>query len=394
MSKGRKFNKNGMVNAYDFNHTGQEPDWSDADKLTSEQINDRMLKGLNFYNYYLDRDDLHKCIMEYMATYHDKFKAEDIKKFRSVSKEIQLSTEGKIARMLLMGMPDVENVSGKTATSFVDSKIATCIRYVETHQLDKKKDEEDAKKPKAPVVPPMKRLEEKVYAEVICHIDWALDEWLDDYANVAPVGVTSLLGAANIPSKGCKFVTYWLDRYLIDLYDAKSGECDQCVEAYSFLTKVQLNKWIRTFEKMKAEVEKYEKANKKAIVRTKKVKPAIQQVQNLKYLTEDNGTKSVPPVRICGAMVLYTYNVKTNKVAKYEALTRNGLSVKGTSIKDFDTDKSYTFTVRKNIKDDVFKQLNKKDVIKGMDNIKESTKTKVAIPNGRINEHTLLLFTK
>ena len=52
MSKGRKFNKNGIVNAYDEKHTGLEPDWSDADKLTQEQVNDRMLRGFNFYTYY------------------------------------------------------------------------------------------------------------------------------------------------------------------------------------------------------------------------------------------------------------------------------------------------------------------------------------------------------
>ncbi len=394
MSKGRKFNKNGMVNAFDEKHTGLEPDWSDADELTIEQVNDRMLRGFNFYTYYLDRDDLHKCIMEYMATYHDKFKSEDIKKVRSVSKEVSLSTEGKVARMLLMGMPDIVTTQGMKMHEFVDKKISGVITYVNQNGLVKKKETEDSEKPKKVIIPPMKRLEDKVYSEVICHIDWALDEWLDDYANVKPVGVQSLLSGASIPSKGCKFVTDWLDNLLIDFYDAKTGECEQCVEAYSFLTKVQLNKWIRTFEKMKDDVAKYEKAHKKAIVRVKKVKPAIQQVKDLKYLTDNDGVKSVPPVRMCGAMNVFTYNTKTKKVAKYQALTRNGLSVKGTSIKDFDTDKSYTFTVRQNITKELFKQLTKKDVVKGMDTIKESTKTKVAVPNGRINEHTLLLFAK
>ena len=46
------------------------------------------------------------------------------------------------------------------------------------------------------------------------------------------------------------------------------------------------------------------------------------------------------------------------------------------------------------MKDDLFKQLKKKDVVKGIDAIKESTKTKVMVPNGRINEHTLLIYAK
>lgn len=393
MSKGKKFNKNGMVNAYDDKHTGQEPDWSDAETLSPEQVNDRMLRGFNFYTYYLDRDDFIKILMEYMATYHNKWKADDIRKIRNVNKDVPLSTEGKVARMLLMGMPDVVNTQGMKMHEYVDAKIASTIRYVDMHKETEKYDK-PLPKVKKVIIPPMKRLEDKVTAEVICHIDWALDEWVEDYANVAPINVAQLLGGANIPAKGCQFVTNWLDKYLVDFYDAKSGECDQCVEAYSFLTKVQLNKWIRTFEKMKADVEKYEIANKKAIVRVKKVKPAIKQVEKLQYLKESDDKKSVPPVRICGAMNVYTYNVKTRKFAKYQALTRNGLSVKGTSIKDFDESKSYIFTVRQNATDDLFKQLKKKDVVKGFDSVKESTKSKVGVPNGRINEHTLIIYAK
>jgi hypothetical protein len=393
MSKRSKYLKNGLINPTEVNHTGSEPDWSDLSELNENAKVARVSRAFNFYNYYCDRDDYLNFILAFMV--ERGHTPQDIKQVKKCPKEIPIATEGKVARMLNMQGPEI--VEGKDYVTFVNNKIAQIIRYVDMHTKTNKEYDKQVEKlneVKAPVIPPMKRLENKVHSEVIAHIDWALDEWVDDYANVAPVGVTALLGGANIPSKGCKFVTDFLDKYLIDLYDAKSGECDQCVEAYSFLSKVQLNKWIRTFEKMKADVEKYEKANKKAVVRTKKVKPAIQQVQNLKYLTENDGTKSVPPVRLCGAMVAYTYNVKTNKLAKYQSLTRNGLSVKGTSIKDFDSDTSYTFTVRKNIKDDVFKQLNKKDVIKGMDNIKDSTKTKVAIPNGRINEHTLLIYAK
>jgi hypothetical protein len=394
MSKGRKFNKNGIVNAYDEGHTGFEPDWSNASELTKDQVNTKFSKALNFYTYYLDRDDLHKVIMEFMATYNGKWKAEDIKKVRQVSKDVPLSTEGKIARMLLQGMPDVLSSEGKTMTQLVDSKIAQMIRYTEMHSKTVNEKPLEATTAKAPIIPPMKRLENKVNNEVVCHIDWALDEWTEDFANVAPVNVTQLMSGANIPAKGCQFVHQFIDKYLVDLYDAKSGECEQCVEAYSFLSKRELNKWVKTFEKMKADVDKYEVANKKAIVRTKKVKPAIKQVEKLKYQVETEDIKSVPPVRICGAMTLFTYNTKTNKVAKYQALTRNGFTVKGTSVKDFDESRSYTFTVRKNVQGELFQQLKKKDVAKGVDAIKSSTKTKVATPNGRTNEHTLLLYTK
>ena len=52
MSKGKKFNKIGMVNAYDDQHTGPEPEWSNFENATPEEVNDKMLRALNFYTYY------------------------------------------------------------------------------------------------------------------------------------------------------------------------------------------------------------------------------------------------------------------------------------------------------------------------------------------------------
>ena len=389
MSKRNKFLKNGLVNPTDVNHTGTEPTWEDAGELTDSQFNDRLLRGFNFYTYYLDFDDFKNILMEYMVSHS--FSPDDIKKVRKCGKEVSIATDAKIARMIMMGMPS--NINGKDFKKVVDTKITSMVRYMSQEHTEPTEDDEP-KKPKAPVIPPMKRLEDKVNAEVICHLDWALDEWIAGFDEVKPINLTQLLGGANIPAKGCKFVHDFLDKYLIDLRDAHSGECEQCVEAYSFLTRRELNKWIKTFEKMKEQVEKYEIANKKAIVRVKKTKPAIKQVEKLNYLTDSDDLKSIPPVRICGAMILYTYNVKTRKLSKYQSLTRDGLSVKGTSIKDFDESKSYTFTIREKVYDDVKAALNKKDKAKALDNIKESTKTKVTTPNGRCNEHTLLLWSK
>lgn len=390
MSKKNKYLKNGLVNPTDVGHTGPEPEWSDVKELNNHEFKDRMLSAFNFYTYYLDFDDFKNILMEYMVTHCD-YKPNDIKFVRATPKEVSIATPAKMARMITMGMPSKQG--GKDFHAIIISKINECIRYVKDQKHPVEVNENVEVKPKVPTISPMKRLENKVNAEVLSHLDFALDKWVEG-EEVKPVNLSQYMSGANIPAKGCQFVHQFLDKYLTDLYDAQSGKCDQCVEAYSFLTKRELNKWVKTFEKMKADIDKYEVANKKAIVRVKKAKPAIKQVEKLKYLKESDDLKSIPPVRICGTMTLFTYNVKTRKLSKYQSLTRDGLSVKGTSIKDFDESKSYTFTVREKIYSDILSALKKKDVVKAIDTIKESTKTKIAIPNGRCNEHTLLIWTK
>jgi len=56
---------------------------------------------------------------------------------------------------------------------------------------------------------------------------------------------------------------------------------------------------------------------------------------------------SINPADIIGAQTLWVYNVKTRKLGKYVAAAYKQLSVKGTSIEGFDTDKSVSKTIRK-----------------------------------------------
>ena len=67
-TKSRKFNKNGLVSATDGKYTGEEPSqWLEVD--TKEKFDRKFSVALNFYNYYLDRDDYIPIIHEYMQTH-------------------------------------------------------------------------------------------------------------------------------------------------------------------------------------------------------------------------------------------------------------------------------------------------------------------------------------
>lgn len=84
-------------------------------------------------------------------------------------------------------------------------------------------------------------------------------------------------------------------------------------------------------------------------VRAKKAKTPEQLTKKIKFLaaTEDDKYKSVDPKTIIGALQLYTFNVKTRMAALYETQDGQVLTVKGTTILNYDEKKSYQKKVRK-----------------------------------------------
>ena len=367
------FTRTGEVSAFDAKYTGEEPTWDNADALTDQQIKKKFSAGLNFYAYYVSAKDLIPDLILYMT--NNGYTKDQIKLIKKYGEKVGVTTIGKIARMINRGMP--------YSKSWLDNTLKSSVCKAQELKLFDF-DEKVVKKPKAPAISPMKRLENKVDAEVISHIDNALDDWTEDTKNITMVPVGSLLAGANIPAKGCQFVHNFLDRYITESKEAYDKVCDQMVEGYSFLTRSELRKWIKTLEKMKDEVTKYEKSNKKAIIRTKKVKPAGMQVVNMKY---DKQNSNVSAVKIPGSTYVVLFNQKTRKLQKYSALTRNGLSVRGTSIKDFDKDKSQQFTVRANQVETI---LATKDLIKEWDKLKGNKQP----VNGRVNEHCKIIICK
>lgn len=123
---------------------------------------------------------------------------------------------------------------------------------------------------------------------------------------------------------------------------------------------------------------------------------AFKKVDKLFFLDEWKGIKSIEPAEIIGKHTLITFNVNTRQLAKYTAdrddnLDLLGLDVKGSTLKNFDSNisSSYSKTVRK--PEDMI------PFIAGSDHAQATYQLhKInAVPKpltGRINKHTLLLF--
>jgi hypothetical protein len=138
-----------------------------------------------------------------------------------------------------------------------------------------------------------------------------------------------------------KYMSGQLDTLITEVKN-KEG-CEQLDEAYNFFDKTDKKNFIKFLNKIETDIQTY-LANNKTRRRTK-LKTPTQQVKKLPYLEIDKELVSINPEEIIRARSLFTYNVKTRKIAEY-----NGhLSVKNTSIVGFSSSREKTLTDRKKL---------------------------------------------
>ena len=123
------------------------------------------------------------------------------------------------------------------------------------------------------------------------------------------------------------------------LYELKNEEkCEQLEEAYNFLTPKQKERVIKKLETWEQEVEQYCEEYKP--VRKVRPKTPKQLVKKLPFLESYEQFKSINPEDIIRARILYTYNVSSKKLTRFEG----HLQVKGSRIRGFDSCREKTLT--------------------------------------------------
>jgi hypothetical protein len=173
-----------------------------------------------------------------------------------------------------------------------------------------------------------------------------------------------------------------------ELTEALEGKDEQLVEGYSYFSKAELKRFLSFVESIVADCQQQVVAAKATrMPRKRKEKPAGVLVARMQYQKEfaELNMKSVPPTTIIGASELWVYNTKYRRVSVYYAMDRGGLSVRGTTILNYDTSKSETKTLRK--PEEFFKVAGKRAMATAL----KSVKTKGIVPNGRINNETILI---
>ncbi len=381
--RSKKFLKSGMVAAPDFKFTGDEPSWHNCPE---EKYDDRVGKCLNFYNYYLDRDDYIPIIQEYMK--NNSYSAGDISVIPHVPKTSYiLNITGKLCRCFNMGMPKFGRYPN-TVKENIRSLISEAKAELFIRKNDSVKKVSVSKKPNVHAI-----MTKKVQTSVLCELEEMLDLWTEPKTKIKKMPVASMLRGENIPVSFVGPVVQWLERHKNDYSDAYEKRCPDMVEGFSYLSKPQLKNRIKAIDEMLNEIVLY-KSSKKAArkPRTKKPKSADKQVSKLNYLNESEEycMQSCDPTRIVGAQKFFMFNTKYRKITVFTSSSRDGFTVQGSTLKGFDESQSYSLTLRKPKE---FLPILSAKTERQIDKELSKLKTKRKPAKGRINKDTILIRT-
>lgn len=214
----------------------------------------------------------------------------------------------------------------------------------------------------------------------IAEFEGAIDDLIVKGTKFSP---ESYLTANEVSAPVIKKISDYFKPILDELKLIKTD--DEIREAYSYLTTSQIKKMIALVESFVGLTDQVVAKVRKP--RKTKPKSPAKLVEKMKYLSDHSelGLKSMKPTSIIGASEVWLYDTVKRKMFVYYGET-GGLSVKGTTILNYDTSTSEVKTIRK---PEALKKLSTGK--RGMSNFWKTIKTKGSKPNGRTNENMIIL---
>lgn len=338
-------------------------------------------KALNWYNYNWSEKDYRKATLEYLKK--NKYSKTDQEKvanastvsfdFRCVGAYCRISNNG-------VNLPELKK-------NLVNTHIQNLIK-------DGSRTNILAPVVERPKVSVQDRIQEQV-SEYICELEIHVDE-LSEYltkpnAQRFDFDVTEWIKKKEIKSIQAQMIADYFKPRIKELEEAIDGKDQDLKEAYSWLSKPKLKKFLHYHQEMVVHFQaqsQFAKAIRKP--RKKKKKKPEQLVAKLKYQKEctEFNVNSVDPREIIGAKKLVAFNTKYRTLTVYDASPLvDGFTIKGTTLVGFDQANSKT----KKLRDP--KSVLSKVIggVRAINNAWETIKTKESAPNGRFNEHTVIV---
>jgi hypothetical protein len=354
---------------------GTEPSWTNQDEISNLKVAE--IRALNWYNYFCDSKQAKTFVVEYMASIGRSKEEISLVASSDASIPVQL---GWVARMMCMGYNPSD-----TFKNFFVKEFKTVI---ETAKKTKKTKAPVVATTTAPVVSIQDRIREKA-SEEVGEIEGLVDEFIAGGCKFAP-DMESYLKGKELSSVVQKRMCEVFIRRSKEFEDVMNTSDDEVKEAYSNFTKVQLRKVKEFYDAIVAETNRG--AEKKPTRKARKVKekPAsviAAKVQYMKDFAELN-LKSVLPEKIIGANQVWLYNTKTKLLGMYNADNAKGLTIKGTTIQNFNAETSSGKRLRK-------PEVTIKQVLDGgkivLKKLLDGLTTKPSELTGRINPDTIIV---
>jgi len=339
-----------------------------APVVTQDEYRTSLMKALGYYNLNMDNSERAKVVLNYLKKtnkqYYDVLSKAPDYEFLSIGSLITILNKGEY-----LSDKDKQGIQDK-----LDS-LYECYSYV--------KPEEDPR-PKAPVISIEKRVIDAARAASE-DIDYAIDKFI--HSKVWDFNTKAHLLSNNVSGMVAKKIGDYYKLNVDEIDEALEGKDEQLVEGYSFLTRIELKRFRAAIQSIVDDCAQHQVTVKKP--RIVKAKPPAVIVKKLKYMFKHDllNLKSINPADIVGAKELWCYNIKYRKLVAYVADDSDNLSVKGTTIINYSIAKSWSWTLRNPEK--FFKDLSFSK--KNLNIAAKALTTKPTVPNGRINEETILL---
>jgi hypothetical protein len=332
-------------------------------------------KAYNWYNYSCSNKQLIPWIVEFMKN-SGKYSSSQISMYRTVPDSRTVPTVGAIARMVNNGA----DIPAETL-DWAHKRILDTLAYAPVVKKSEKL--------QTPVISLADRVREHT-SSIIGDMEEELDRFfMNDYSS--DFKPYDYMKKNDIKAVYASKIASFYEPLKHELQEALTGKDTQLKEGYSRLSKPQLRKYLEFVSTIISDAEsiaQVKKATRKP--RKPKEKSATQITSKMKYLKESIPYKiaSIDPTKIIKAQTLIIFNSKYKKLGVYVAADSSGLSVKGTTIINYDTEKSISKTLRK--PEDVLPSVLNNGKL-AFNKTFNGIKTAPSALNGRINEDTILV---
>jgi hypothetical protein len=305
-------------------YAGTEP------KFTAEVSQIDLMKSLSWYAQNKDSKDAYKWACDFLKKKHKLDVSSVIKN--------QSPTFGFVCRIVSNG-----GVLTTKDQTWLDGEIENL-----KHSLKNRKQPVVVDEPKVVVPNIQDRIREKA-SECIGELEGQLDDLiLSKFSTeVSPYAVMHTLEIKGVHTK---HISDWFKTKRIEFDDVLHTTDAELKEGYSNFSKPQLKKLIAWCDQVILDCGKIAgEAIKSRKPRKRKTKTPEQLVAKVKVMDEHKEfkLKSIPAKDIIGAMQLWVFNTKNRKLGCYHAIDADGLSIKGSSIINFNESKSVQKTLRK-----------------------------------------------
>lgn len=369
------------------------PKWDGAADWDGSKFTAHFREAMKWYNLESNGKALKPQVINWMAK--NGYTKSQIQEFKKTKDSRCGTTMGAIAACLLKGMPPVHEGfnNGKDTSLWLGAEIS---KVVSEGKDDIDEDAVATVKAAAPVVqgPTIQERVRDAAMAMTEEIEDAIEQFQADPDNFDPKAfkILNLLKGKGAKAAHARIIKEFYRKWFDELTELLAPKPDpQLIEGYSHRTKKQIKSIYAFLTEIQSACDMLmEEAKVTRKVRTPKAVSKDKVVAKLKFKKQDEPLKlvSVNPVDIIGSKELWTYNTKSRKLGKYVAKEYSELGVKGTTIINFDEDKSVQKTLRKPVDQlKEFKAAGKVALRKFLEDI-NAVDTKM---NGRINEEIILL---